>query len=153
MALFDLTDMVPPPPKEPPRPVQLPSGWKLPPTFKGCAAADILWTFLNDNEFAEKRSVIYDDVTYPNILCSVQEMHKTSRAGILQTQRDYSQGLFKNHLVFYCIREDIGGVTPEQGKALHLSGEYDETFFTRYRIATSDYEMGLVRMELEEVDE
>ena len=84
-------------------------------SFRDMVAADIHNVFLNLGEFAEKRTVIYDDVTYdgpehegiPIVLKGIKEEDRH------QLVSDHVQGLFLVSSVLHCARDDLGGKQPE----------------------------------------
>lgn len=124
-----------------------------PPTFKDCAAADISATFLNPDEHAEERTVIYDGVTYKDIPVIEIGPKEDKRSSVVQMQHDYGQGLYKRSIVLYCAEKDLGGIKPEQGTTLSMNEKKGGTFFHKFRVVKSTTEMGMYRVELEEVDE
>lgn len=124
-----------------------------PPTFKQCAAADIEKAFLNPDEHAEVRTVIYDGVTYENITVIEIGPKEGKRSSVVQMQHDFGQGLYKRSINLYCAEMDLGFVKPEQGTYLTMNDEEGGTFFHKFRVGESTTEMGMYRVKLEEVDE
>ena len=100
-----------------------------PPTFKDCAAVEIEKAFLNQNELAEVRTVIYDGMTYENIPVIEVGPKEGKRSSVVQMQHDFGQGLYKRTIILYCAEKDLGGVKPEQGSYLQLNEEEGGTFF------------------------
>lgn len=127
-------------------------GWS-PPTFKDCAAADIQYVFLNPDEHAEIRTVIYDGLTYEDIPIIEVGPKEGKRSSVVQMQHDFGQGLYKRTIILYAAEKDLGGAKPEQGTMLSMNEEKGGTFFHKYRVAESGTEMGMFRLKLEEVDE
>lgn len=124
-----------------------------PPTFKDCAAADISAAFLNTDEHAEERTVIYDGVTYKDIPVIEIKPKEGKRSSVVQMQHDFGQGLYKRSIIIYCAEKDLGGNKPEQGSQLSMNERKGGTFFHKFRVAESTTEMGMYRVKLEEVDE
>lgn len=124
-----------------------------PPTFKDCAAVEIEKAFLNPNELAEVRTVIYDGVTYENISVIEVGPKEGKRSSVVQMQHDFGQGLYKRTIILYCAEKDLNGVKPEQGSQLSMNEEQGGTFFHKFRVVESTTEMGMYRVKLEEVDE
>lgn len=124
-----------------------------PPTFKDCAAVEIGAAFLNTNEHAEVRTVIYDGVTYKDIPVIEVGPKEGKRSSVIQMQHDFGQGLYKRTIILYCAEKDLGGVKPEQGSYLQMNEEEGDTFFHKLRVVESTTEMGMYRVKLEEVDE
>ncbi len=124
-----------------------------PPTFKQCTAIDVEKAFLNPNEYAEVRTVIYDGVTYENITVIEIGPKEGKRSSVVQMQHDFGQGLYKRTIILYVAEKDMSGVKPEQGSMLSMNEKKSGTFFHKYRVAESAMEMGMYRMRLEEVDE
>ena len=100
--------------------------------FKDMVARDNARTFMNLDEFAEKRIVVYDGVTYDG---------------------DHIQGLFLVSSVLHCRIQDLGGNQPEKGTRMEISDPDDATFFRRFYVASSVCELGLLRVELEAFNE
>lgn len=124
-----------------------------PPTFKDCAAADIGKAFLNPDELAEVRTVIYDGVRYEDIHVIEVGPKEGKRSSVVQMQHDFGQGLYKRSITLYCAGTDLGGIMPEQGSHLSMNEKKGGTFFHKFRVAESAAEMGMYRIQLEEVDE
>lgn len=124
-----------------------------PPTFKQCAAIEVEKAFLNPDEFADVRTVIYDGVTYKDIIVIEVGPKEGKRSSVVQMQHDFGQGLYKRSVVLYIAEKDLGGVKPEQGSHLSVNEEQGGTFFHKFRVVESTTEMGMYRMKLEEVDE
>lgn len=117
-------------------------------SFKDAVAADIKGVFLNTSEFADYRTVIYDGEEYadiPVVLTSIKERDRRIVTG------DHAQGLYLASVVLHAAKEDLGGSLPEKGGKIRVS---DDTGFLRdYYIAKSGVEMGMLRLELEGIDE
>lgn len=124
-----------------------------PPTFKQCAENDIWSTFLNPNEHGEARTVIYDGMTYKDVVVIESGPTEGKRSSVVQMQHDYGQGLYKRIIILYVAEKDLGGIKPEQGTMLSMNDEKGGTFFHKYRVTESGTEMGMIRLKLEEVDE
>ncbi len=119
-------------------------------SMRDAFANDIKGVFLNLSEFAEHRTIIYDGETYsdiPVVLTGLKEQDRSSSAG------NRAEGLYRVTSVMHCDIADIGGIQPEQGKAIKISDADDPLYFKRFFIATSTCELGMIRLELEVVDE
>ena len=93
--------------------------------FKDMVARDNFGVFLNCDEFAEKRTVKYDGATYEDI-----------------------------PIVLSGLKENLGGVQPERGQRIRINDqEGGGGFFREFYVASSVCEMGMLRVELEAVDE
>lgn len=117
-------------------------------SFKDMVAADIKAVFLNLDEFGEPRTIIYDGETYrgiPVVLTGRKEAERTQLAD------DHAQGIYQASHVLFCSLDDLDGNQPEQGTRLRISDE--DGFLRTYYVAASDCEMGMVRAELEVLDE
>ena len=110
--------------------------------FKDMVARDNARTFMNLDEFAEKRIVVYDGVTYDGATYTV-----------VTTVKDHIQGLFLVSSVLHCRIQDLGGNQPEKGTRMEISDPDDATFFRRFYVASSVCELGLLRVELEAFNE
>ena len=119
--------------------------------FKDSVAEDIKGVFLNLDEFAERRTVIYDGETYPDIPIVMSGLKEKDRR---QTIKDHGQGLYLVSSVLHCAVEDIGGYQPEKGQRIKINDrEGGGGFFREFYVASSVEEMGMVRVELEAIDE
>ena len=91
--------------------------------FKDMVARDNARTFMNLDEFAEKRIVVYDGVTYdgedhagiPVVLSGLKEKDRR------QLMSDHIQGLFLVSSVLHCRIQDLGGNQPEKGTRMEIS--------------------------------
>lgn len=120
-------------------------------SFKDMVAADIKGVFLNLDEFAEKRTVIYDGETYEDIPIVLSGLKEQDRR---QLDRDHAQGLYLVTSILHCALDDLGGKQPEKGGLIKINDEEDGGgFFRRYYVAASVCEMGMLRVELEAIDE
>jgi len=120
-------------------------------SFKDMVAADIHGVFLNPGEFADLRTIVYDGETYqdiPIVLTSLKEQDRR------QISSDHAQGLYLVSAVLHCAKTDLGGVLPEKGARIKINDqEGGGGFFREFYIATSGEEMGMLRLELEGIDE
>lgn len=123
--------------------------------FKDRVARDIHKVFLNVNECAEERTVIYDGVTYDGperkgIPVTLIGPVKEDRE---QLKDDHIQGLHLVTHTLYCAQEDLGGKLPEPGTSFQINTKTGGKFFRRYYVAASASEMGMLHIELEEIAE
>lgn len=125
-------------------------------SFKDMVAADIRKVFLNTDEFAELRTVRYDGVDYdgpehrgiPIVLTGLKEKDRR------QLVTDHAQGLYLVASVLHCALEDLDGKQPEKGQRISINDEEGGGgFFREFYVASSVCEMGMLRVELEAVDE
>lgn len=119
-------------------------------------AADIRKVFLNTDEFAELRTVRYDGMDYdgpehrgiPIVLTGLKEQDRR------QLVPDHAQGLYLVASVLHCALDDLGGKQPEKGQRISINDEEGGGgFFREFYVASSVCEMGMLRVELEAVDE
>ena len=121
-------------------------------SFKDSVEADIKNVFLNSSEFASNRSVKYNGVIYkdiPVLLTKTKERERPVPSG------DNAQGVHLVSAVAHIALSDMNGVQPEQKTSIFIE---DGTaaggiFYQRYKIITSDLEMGMINLELEAYDE
>lgn len=119
--------------------------------FKDMVAADNRNVFINLNEFAEKRTVIYDGNTYEDIPTVLSAMKEKDRR---QFVSDHVQGLFLVSSVLHCTSSDMGGVIPEKGQRIKINDEEGGGgFFQEFYVAASSCAMGMLRVELEAICE
>lgn len=119
-------------------------------SFRDSVLADIQNVFLNLEEFAEKRTIRYDGNVYEDVPVVLSGLKEKDRR---QLQSDHGQGLYLVHAVLHCDLRDIGGVQPEKGTRILISDGEGGTFFRRFYVASSVVEMGMLRAELEAIDE
>lgn len=124
-------------------------------SFKDMVAADNHTTFLNLDEYGEKRIVIYDGVTYdgddhegiPVVLSGLKEKDRR------QLMSDHIQGLYLVSAVMHCAISDLGGKQPEKGTRIKISTRQGGSFFRTFYVAASVCDIGMLRVELEALDE
>lgn len=120
-------------------------------SFKDMVAADNAAVFLNLDEFAENRTVRYDGEDYVDIPIVLSGLKEKDRR---QISSDHAQGLYLVSSVLHCRVDDLGGKQPEKGQKLFINDrEGGRGFFRMFRVASSVCEMGMLRVELEAVDE
>lgn len=115
--------------------------------FKDMVAADIKNVFMNKNEFAELHTVLYDGAAYADIPVVLTRVKEEERRQLVS---DHVQGLYLATAVMHCAAADLGGVMPEKGMRIKIN---DEDFFREYYVASSGCNMGMLRIELEAIDE
>ncbi len=122
--------------------------------FKEMAKADIKNVFLNLNEFADMHTVIYDGETYADIPVVLTKVRQKERE-LFSSVDDRMQGVHIISVVAHMALSDIGGNEPEQNQIISIDNgtALGKPFFQKYRIITSDCEMGMVNLELEAFDE
>jgi len=115
--------------------------------FKDMVEADNKRVFINATDFAEIHTVIYDGETYEDIPIVLSGIKEKDRRQLVS---DHVQGLFLVTSVLHCAASDLGGVVPEKGTKIKIS---DGDFFREFYVGSSVNEMGMVRVELEAIDE
>lgn len=119
--------------------------------FKDMVAADNHNVFLNIDEFAERRTVEYDGERYVDIPIVMSGMKEKDWR---QLMSDHLQGLYLVSSVLHCAAADLGGNQPEKGNRIRINDtEGDGGFFKEFYVASSVCEMGMLRVELEAIDE
>lgn len=125
-------------------------------SFKDMLIGDIQNVFLNPEEFGVKRIVQYDGVTYdgpehqgiPVVLRGIKQKERR------QLVSDHAQGLYQVTSVLRCALEDLGGKQPEKGQPIRINDEDGgKGFFREFYVASSVCELGMLRVELEGIDE
>ena len=116
-------------------------------SFKDMVAADNVGVFLDLDFFGEEHTIIYDGKTYDAVKCVISQLKEQDRS---VTMRDHAQGLYLVTAVLHCNIADIGGILPEKGGKIQIS---DDSFMRFYFVAKAGCDMGMVRLELEEIDE
>lgn len=119
--------------------------------FQEAVAQDVHGVFLNVEEFAQIRTVRYDGQEYRDIPIVLSDRKEEARR---QLQSDHVQGLYRVSAVLHCARSDLGGKQPEQGARLSVNNrEGGGGYFRSFYVAASGCEMGMLRVELEAMDE
>lgn len=119
--------------------------------FKDMVAQDIHGVFLNLDEFAEKRTIRYDGAEYMDIPIVISGLKEQDRR---QLQSDHAQGLYLVTSVLHCALTDLGGNQPEKGQRIRINDqEGGGGFFREFYVASSVCEIGMLRVELEAIDE
>jgi hypothetical protein len=116
-------------------------------SFKNMVEADNKKVFVNASEFAELHTIIYDGVTYEDIPVVMSGIKEKDRR---QLVADHIQGLYLVTTVIHCAASDLGGVVPERGMKIKIN---DGDFFREFYVATSVVDLGMIRLELEAIDE
>lgn len=125
-------------------------------SFREMVEADNKSVFLSASEFAELHTVEYNGVIYadiPVLLTKVKE--KKRPVMVVGSLVDHMQGVHLASATAHISLKDLDGVIPEQKQIIAINdGEaLGKPFMVKYRIATSDCEMGMVNLELEAFDE
>lgn len=119
--------------------------------FKDMIAHDNQAVFLNLGEFAERRTVQYDGETYQDIPIVLSGLKEKDRRQLVS---DHVQGLYLVSSVLHCAIDDLGGAQPEKGQRIKINdGDGGGGFFREFYVASSVCEMGMLRVELEAIDE
>lgn len=119
--------------------------------FKDMVANDNQSVFLNLGEFAERRTVQYDGAVYQDIPIVLSGLKEKDRRQLVS---DHVQGLYLVSSVLHCAISDLGGNQPEKGQRIKINDEEGGGgFFREFYVASSVCEMGMLRVELEAIDE
>ena len=126
-------------------------------SFKDMLERDIHGVFLNTDEFAEHRTVLYDGGRYkdiPIVLTQIKEKDKLSGDSNAKFE-NRAEGLISSTVMMYASAADLGGNLPERGTYISLGNgtALGKEYFDRYLIVTSALEMGMCVLELEAVSE
>lgn len=116
-------------------------------SFKEMVAADNGNVFINSAEFADLYNVIYDGVTYEDIPLVLTGIKEQDRRQLIS---DHVQGLYLVSSVMYCAATDLGGNVPEKGMKIKIG---DGSYYSEYYVGSSVNDMGMIRVELEAIDE
>lgn len=120
-------------------------------SFKDMVVADNRSVFLNENEFAERRSVEYNGVTYQDIPIVLTGLKEKDRRALVH---DHAQGLYQVTSVLHCALSDLGDRMPEKRQRIKINDEEGGGgFFYEFYVASAVCEMGMLRVELEAIDE
>lgn len=123
-------------------------------SFKEMVKADNQNVFLDTDFFGELRTVTFDGNTYsgkdgegiPVLISQLKEQDRVTQMS------DHEHGLYLVTSVFHCKAEDVGGNVPEKGRKFGIY-DPDDQFLREYYVAQSSCDMGMIRLELEAIDE
>lgn len=115
-------------------------------SFRDMVANDNSNVFMNQDEFADKHTILYDGEAYEDVLCVISKLKEQDRT---TKMRDHGQGIYLVSSVFHCPLEVLGKV-PELGTKIGIS---DGNFMRWYYVAQSGCDLGMIRLELEALDE
>jgi hypothetical protein len=118
-------------------------------SFKERVAVDNRAVFLNLEYFADSHTVEYDGITYTDIPLVLRGLKESERR---QLAADHAQGLYLASTVMHGDVRDLGGNVPERGMRIKVS-DGGNGFMREFYVATSDCQMGMLRVELEAIDE
>ena len=119
--------------------------------LKAMIAADNKRVFLKDEDFAERRTILYDGERYEDIPVILSGLKEKDRRALIN---DHAQGLYQVSSVLHCAIEDLGGNKPEKGQRIKINNqEGGGGFFHEFYVATSVCVLGMLRVELEAIDE
>lgn len=116
--------------------------------FHDMVAADLANVFFNQDEYAEPRTIVYDDITYKDVPCILTKTKETERT---VSMRDHAEGLHLVTSVLHYPVSELNGIVPEMGKRIRISESTG--FLYSYYVIQSECTMGKVRAELEAYDE
>ncbi len=120
-------------------------------SFKDMVKADNAKVFMNTDEFAEKRTVIYDGETYTDIPIVLKGLKEEDR---VQSASDHTQGIFLVSSVLHCTLSDLGGKQPEKGTRIKINDkEGGGGYFSEFYVASSVCNLGMLCVELEAIEE
>ena len=114
-------------------------------SFKEMVEQDNRDVFLNTEEFAERRNVKYDGITYEHIPVLLSKIRESQ----FNVSGNNMEGIHRATELARFNLKDLGGVFPEQNTRISISDHLVPTFFTEYKIVTSSEEVGMVVLELE----
>lgn len=121
-------------------------------SFKDMIERDIKGVFLNADEFADLRTVKFDGYTFKDIPINFHGLDDTKRE---QRLTDHAQGLFRVSNVLHVASSDLDGHRPERGTRFYVSAKDEDNveYFETFYVATVNEQGGMLRIELEGVDE
>lgn len=119
--------------------------------FKDEMINDVDRVFLDQNFFGETRDIRYNGVVY-------EDVPVVLTGGNVQTRRTqryagHSSGIYNVTEILHCSYESLGRQQPENGIRIAISDpEYPE-YFKEFYVKRSLLEGGMLRVEMEAVDE
>lgn len=118
-------------------------------SFKEMLEADNLKTFLDVTTFGELRTVVFNGEEFKDVPCVISHTKEQDRTTVMS---DHEHGLYRVSVVVHCSLQSIGGSIPEKGRRFGIY-DPDDSFLREYYVAQSGCEHGMVRLELEALDE
>lgn len=118
--------------------------------FKAMVKADLKSVFLNEKEFAELHTIVYDGKTYEDIPVVVTGIKEQERKLLVSDHGGKVRGLYLVTTVVHVSLDDMNGVIPEKGMRFKIN---EGSFFREYRVGSSNCDAGMLRIELEAIDE
>lgn len=119
--------------------------------FLDMAVNDNIRVFTNTNELGSRQTIRYDGQIYADIQVTLTKPTQCKRDSL---SADHMQGVYHTTVLLNCIKADLKGVIPEQGSRLSIERKRGyNTFFEEFTILAVNDEFGLLRMELEALDE
>ena len=116
-------------------------------SFKDMVKAQNESVFMNGDEFAEKHDIRYDGELYEDIMCVISQLKQKDRP---VNMKDHAQGVYLVTSVFHCSSDSLDGNVPEKGTKIAIS---DGDFMREFYVAQSGCDEGMIRLELEALDE
>lgn len=116
-------------------------------SFREMVNGDNTSVFMNLDEFAETHDVWYDGKTYEDVSCVISQLKEQDR---VTKMRDHGQGIYLVTSIFHCPLEALGGHVPEKGTKIAIS---DDDFMREFYVAEAGCDLGMIRLELEALDE
>ncbi|WP_409969611.1 hypothetical protein RFF05_06775 [Bengtsoniella intestinalis] len=118
--------------------------------FLDMVAADNVRVFTNEAELGSKQTIICNGKEYADLTVTLTQPAQSQREALSD---DHIQGIYKISAILNIIKRDLD-VVPEQGSKLKIKrkrqfGDFFETFY----VVTVRDEFGLLRLELEALDE
>lgn len=125
-------------------------------SFKSMIHDDIGGVFLNFSEFAERRDIRFNGNEYDKVPIVLQNTRERDRREHRTSfQDDPSQGFYLTRVVAFVALDSFNGVQPEQGihMELKMDGRHGQPWWKRYAVRESQETDGLLKIQLEAVDE
>lgn len=122
--------------------------------FKDMVAADVRSVFLNESEFAERRTVIYDGRAFENIVIMLTHIKQTELP-VINSERNRTEGIFNVTEVMHVALSDLGGILPQKNQTIGVEDgtAMGHIFIKKYDIASVSCAEGMITLELEARDE
>ncbi len=118
--------------------------------FLDMVANDVRCAFISTDEFAEMRTVRYNGTVYDNVPMVLNGIKQSERK---QLMYDHSAGLYLVTDIVHIAATDLGGHQPEKGQIIGIAEADASSFFRDFYVATSKLAGGMLRLELEAIDE
>lgn len=120
--------------------------------FKDMVAADVRNVFLNESEFAEIRTIVYDGRAFENVPIVLTHIKQKELPVVNGNRMD---GIYNVSEVMHISEESLKGIIPQKNQTIGVEDgtAMGHIFIKKYDIASVSCAEGMITLELEARDE